>query len=54
MSTRTDRTRNADFNRERARVEYAQRRLTELRAQGSTDAAAKGLLDAVVERCVTP
>lgn len=37
---RTDRPRNGAFNKERARVEYANRRLSELRGQGVADAAA--------------
>jgi hypothetical protein len=37
---RTDRPRNGAFNKERARVEYANRRLSELREQGVADAAA--------------
>ena len=37
---RTDRPRNGAFNKERARVEYANRRLSELRGQGVADTAA--------------
>jgi len=37
---RTDRPRNAALNTERARVQYAARRLKELREQGVPDKAA--------------
>ena len=40
MSIRIDRPRNAAFNKEAARVQYAAKRLKELRAEGISDEAA--------------
>lgn len=40
MSIRTDRPRNATFNKEAARVQYAAKRLKQLRETGMTDDAA--------------
>lgn len=40
MGIRTERPRNAAFSKERARVQYANRRLCELRSQGVTDVVA--------------
>jgi hypothetical protein len=49
---RTDRPRNAALNKERARVQYAQYRLNELRVQGVDDAAAWDTIRAELKRGV--
>ncbi len=48
-AVRTDRPRNAGFNKERARVQYAQRRLAELRNQGVDESIAWETIGAEVK-----